>query len=67
MKLELESNDIEFEADRDLIETLRGEKRKLQEKNEALEKEVKELKEILAKEGITIEEVEEEEDVMDKN
>ena len=37
----------------------------LQEKNEALEKEVNDYKEILMKEGITIEEVEEDEgDVM---
>ena len=40
LKNELQSNDVEFEADRDLIETLRREKRMLQEKNEALEKEV---------------------------
>ena len=36
----------------------------LKEKNEALEKEVKELKAILTSEGYTVEEVEEEEDIM---
>ena len=89
MKDEILSNDVEFEADRDLIETLRREKRMLQEKievlekeaietlhrettmlqekNEALEKEVNDYKEILTKEGITLEEVEEDEgDVMDE-
>ena len=65
--MELESNDMELEADHDLIEELHGEKRKLQEKNDALEKEVKELKAILVTEGITIDEVEEEEDAMDEN
>jgi hypothetical protein len=89
LKDEILSNDVEFEADRDLIETLRREKRMLQEKievlekeaietlhrettmlqekNEALEKEVNDYKEILTKEGITIEEVEEDEgDVLDE-
>ena len=63
-KAELESNEVEFEADSDLIKRLRTEKRELQEKNSALEKEVKELKEVLDNEGIEIQEIGEEEDDM---
>ena len=63
-KAELESNEVEFEADSDLIKRLRTEKRELQEKNSALEKEVKELKDVLANEGIEIQEIEEEEEDM---
>ena len=64
MKLELTSNEVELEADHDLIERLRAEKRELREKNSALEKELKELKMALDKEGITVEIVEEDEDDM---
>ena len=64
MKMELESNDVELKADRDLIKQLRAEKRELQEKNSALEKEVKELKLVLDQEGYEIEEVEEDDDSM---
>ena len=63
-KAELESNEVEFEADSDLIKRLRTEKRELQEKNLALEKEVNELKDVLANEGIEIQEIEEEEEDM---
>ena len=59
LKMELESNEVELEADHDLIEKLRGEKRELQEKNAALEMELKELKMALDEEGITMEIVEE--------
>ena len=59
MKMELESNEVELEADSDLIKRLRAEKRELQEKNSALEQEVKDLKQVLDQEGIVIEEVEE--------
>ena len=45
--MELEHNEIELEADNDLIKKLRAEKRELQEKNLALEQEVKDLKQIL--------------------
>ena len=57
--LELESNEVELKADSDLIKKLRAEKRELQEKNSALEQEVKDLKQILDQEGLEIEEVEE--------
>lgn len=63
-KAELESNEVEFEADSDLIKRLRAEKRELQEKNSALEKEVNELKDVLTNEGIEIQEIEEEEEDM---
>ena len=62
--MELESNVVELEVDHDIIERLRAEKRALQEKNAALEKELRELKQALDKEGIAIEIVEEDEDVM---
>ena len=63
--MELEHNEIELEADSDLIKKLRAEKRELQEKNSALEQEVKDLKQIFDQEGLVIEEVEEvEEDQM---
>ena len=57
--MELESNEVELEADHDLLEKLRAEKRELQEKNAALEMELKELKMALDEEGITMEIVEE--------
>ena len=60
MKMELESNEVELEEDSDLIKRLCAEKRELQEKNSALEKEVKDLKQMLDQEGYAIEEVEEE-------
>ena len=59
MKMELESNEVELEADSDLINRLHAEKRELQEKNSALEQEVKDLKQMLDQEGYEIEEVEE--------
>ena len=62
MKMELESNEVELEADRDLIKRLRAEKRELQEKNLELQKEVKELRSVLDQEGFEIQEVEEEEE-----
>ena len=52
MKTELESNEVELEADSDLIKRLRAEKRELQEKNSTLEQEVKDLKQVLDQEGI---------------
>lgn len=58
MKDELESNDFELDADRDLIERLRAEKRELQEKVDALTVEVKDYKEAFAREGLTFEEEE---------
>ena len=57
--MELEHNEIELEAESDLIKKFRAEKRELQEKNSALEQEVKDLKQVLDQEGIVIEEVEE--------
>ena len=57
--MELESNEVELEADCDLIKGLRADKRELQEKNLALEKEVKGLKLMLDQEGYEIEEIEE--------
>ena len=59
MKMELGSNEVEVEADSDLIKMLRDEKRELQEKNSALEQEVKDLEQMLDQEGYDIEEVEE--------
>ena len=59
LKLELEGNEVELETDSDLIKKLSAEKRELQEKNSALEQEVKDLKQILDQEGLVIEEVEE--------
>ena len=41
MKVVIESNDLELDADRNLIEKLRAEKRELQEKIDALNAEVK--------------------------
>ena len=59
MKMELESNELELEADSNLIKRLCAEKRELQEKNSALEQEVKDLKQVLDQEGYEIEKVEE--------
>ena len=59
MKMELESTEVELEADSDLIKRLRAEKRELQEKNTALEQEVKDVKQILDQEGYEIEELKE--------
>ena len=59
MKMELESNEVELEADSDLIMRLRAKKRELQEKNSALEQEVKDLKQVLDQEGYEIAKVEE--------
>ena len=59
LKMEIEHNEIELEADSDLIKKVHAEKRQLQEKNSALEQEVKDLKQILDQEGLEIEEVEE--------
>ena len=56
--MELESNEVELEADSDVVKRLRAEKRELQEKNSALEQEVKDLKQVLDQEGVMIEEVE---------
>ena len=58
MKTMLESNDFELDADRDLIEKLRAEKRELQEKIDALNAEVKDYKAALLEHGLTIEEEE---------
>ena len=54
----MEHNEIELEADSDLIKKLRAEKRELQEKNSALEQEVKDLKKNFDQEGLEVEEVE---------
>ena len=62
MKMELDSNEVELEADYDLTQRLRAEKRELQEKNLELEKEVKKLRNVLDQEGFEIQEVEEEEE-----
>ena len=59
LKRELEGNEVELENDSDMIKRLRAEKWELQEKNSALEQEVKDLKQILDQEGLVVEEVEE--------
>lgn len=59
LKKELEADEVELETDSDLIKRLRAEKWELQEKNSALEQEVKDLKQILDQEGLVVEEVEE--------
>ena len=58
MKDKLECNDFEIEADHDLIEKLRAEKRELQAKIDALTVEVKDYKTAFAENGLTIEEEE---------
>ena len=58
LKKELEADEIELKTDSDLIKRLRAEKWELQEKNSALEQEVKDLKQILDQEGLEVEEVE---------
>ena len=55
--MELESNEVELEADSDLIKRLHAEQRELQQKNSSLEQEVKDLKQVLDQEGSVIEEV----------
>jgi hypothetical protein len=62
LKEELSTNDVELEADCDLIKRLRAEKKELQERNAELEKEVKDLRSVLIQEGFEIQEFEEEVD-----
>ena len=62
MKVELSTNEVELEADSDLIQRLRAEKKYLQDQNLELEKEVADLRNMLTREGHEIEDVEEEVD-----
>jgi DNA repair exonuclease SbcCD ATPase subunit len=58
LREELECNDAELDADHDVIEKLRAEKREMQEKIDALAVEVKEYKAALSEAGLFVEEVE---------
>jgi hypothetical protein len=58
MKEMLQCNEFELEADHDLIEKLRAEKRELQAKIDALTVEVQEYKTLFAGHGLTVEEEE---------
>jgi chromosome segregation ATPase len=63
LKQRLECNDFKLEADHDLIEKLRADKRELQEKVDTLTKELQDYKRLLKENGF---EVEEEEVVMEE-
>jgi valyl-tRNA synthetase len=58
LKQKLECNDFELEADHDLIEKLRADKRGLQEKVDTLTEELQDYKRLLKENGFDIEEEE---------
>jgi hypothetical protein len=55
-KQKLECNDFELEADHDLIEKLRADKRELQEKVDTLTEELQDYKRLLKENGFDVEE-----------
>jgi chromosome segregation ATPase len=57
LKQKIECNDFELEADHDLIEKLRVEKRELQEKVDTLTEELQDYKRLLKENGFDVEEV----------
>jgi peptidoglycan hydrolase CwlO-like protein len=58
LKNKLECNDFELEADHDLIEKLRTDKRELQEKVDTLTEELQDYKRLLKENGFDVEEEE---------
>jgi valyl-tRNA synthetase len=58
LKQKLECNDFELEADHDLIEKLRADKRELQEKIDTLADDLQEYKRLLKENGFDVEEEE---------
>jgi hypothetical protein len=56
LKHKLECNDFELEADHDLIEKLRADKRELQEKVDTLTEELQDYKRLLKENGFDVEE-----------
>jgi valyl-tRNA synthetase len=58
LKQKLECNDFELEADHDLIEKLRTDKRELQEKFDTLAEELQDYKRLLKENGFDVEEEE---------
>jgi valyl-tRNA synthetase len=58
LKQKLECNDFELEADHDLIEKLRADKRELQEKINTLTKDLQDYKRLLKENGFDVEEEE---------
>jgi chromosome segregation ATPase len=57
LKQKLECNDFELEADHDLIEKLRTDKRELQEKIDTLTEDLQDYKRLLKENGFGVEEV----------
>jgi valyl-tRNA synthetase len=57
LKQKLECNDFELEADHDLIEKLRADKRELQEKIDTLTNDLQDYKRLLKENGFNVEEV----------
>jgi chromosome segregation ATPase len=57
LKQKLECNDFELEADHDLIEKLRADKRELQEKVDTLTEDLQDYKRLLKENGFDVEEV----------
>jgi peptidoglycan hydrolase CwlO-like protein len=57
LKQKIECNDFELEADHDLIEKLRADKRELQEKVDTLTEELQDYKRLLKENGFDVEEV----------
>jgi valyl-tRNA synthetase len=58
LKQKLECNDFELEADHDLIEKLRANKRELQEKVDTVTEDLQDYKRLLKENGFDIEEEE---------
>jgi peptidoglycan hydrolase CwlO-like protein len=58
LKQKIECNDFELEADHDLIEKLRADKRELQEKVDTLTEELQDYKRLLKENGFDVEEEE---------
>jgi valyl-tRNA synthetase len=58
LKPKLECNDFDLEADHDLIEKLRADKRELQEKTDTLTEDMHDYKRLLKENGFDVEEEE---------
>jgi peptidoglycan hydrolase CwlO-like protein len=58
LKQKIECNNFELEADHDLIEKLRADKRELQEKVDTLTEELQDYKRLLKENGFDVEEEE---------